>query len=66
MIENPIQHDKSKHIEIDQHFIRKKIEAHIINIQHVALKFQVADIWTKPVTVKIFHDLLSKLGCINV
>lgn len=26
MAENPVQHDKSKHVEIDRHFIREKIE----------------------------------------
>lgn len=65
MIENPIQHDKSKHIEIDRHFIREKIEDNVICITHVASKNQTADIFTKPLAVTIFYELLSKLGCIN-
>lgn len=66
MIENPIQHDKSKHIEIDRHFIREKIEAKVIQILHVSSQQQVADIFTKAVSIKIFYNLLSKLGCINL
>ncbi|RVW96856.1 Retrovirus-related Pol polyprotein from transposon RE1 [Vitis vinifera] len=35
---NPVQHDRTKHAEIDQHFIKEKIEVRLINLSHVSLK----------------------------
>lgn len=66
MAENPTQHDKSKHVEIDRHFIREKIEDKIIELEHVSSVDQVADIFTKPVSVNTFLSLIVKLGCINM
>lgn len=66
MAENPIQHDKSKHVEIDRHFIREKIENNIIRLEHISTKHQVADIFTKPVSTQIFLTHVIKLGCINI
>ena len=34
---NPIKHDKTKHIEIDQHFIKKKLDSGLIATLHVFL-----------------------------
>lgn len=36
MAENPVQHDKSKHVEIDLHFIQEKIENNIIQLHHIS------------------------------
>ena len=32
---NPVQHDKTKHIEIDRHFIKEKLDSGLIDIAHV-------------------------------
>ena len=32
---NPVQHDKTKHVKIDRHFIKEKIDHKIISIDHV-------------------------------
>lgn len=68
VIENPVQHDKSKHIEIDKHFLREKIEEKDIKLKlhFIRSKEQIADILTKPVSVQVFKTLLDKLGCINI
>lgn len=63
---NHIQHDKSKHDEIDRHFIRKKIEANTIRIDYVPSRVQLADIFTKSVSIQVFQNLVFKLGCINL
>ena len=59
---NPVQHDRTKHIEVDRHFIKEKLEGGIISLPLVRSEDQLADILTKAVTGKIFSGILSKLG----
>lgn len=66
MAENPVHHDKTKHVEIDRHFIREKLEEQSLSIEHIPSTEQIADIYTKAVTPGLFHRLLTKLGCTNV
>ncbi|RDX67671.1 hypothetical protein CR513_53416, partial [Mucuna pruriens] len=42
-----VQHDKTKHIEIDRHFIKEKLDCGLIVTPHVPMGLQVADIFTK-------------------
>lgn len=58
---NLIQHDRTKHVEIDRHFIKEKLEAGVIHLPYVPSEEQVADILTKGLPVKRFEDLVSKL-----
>jgi reverse transcriptase-like protein len=60
--ENPVQHDRTKHVEVDRHFIKEKLEADIIHIPFVRSKEQLADILTKAVGAEQFEDTLCKLG----
>lgn len=43
---NPIQHYRTKHVEVDQHFIKEKIESNVIQIPHARFIEQLADIFT--------------------
>lgn len=65
MEQNP-SYDKSKHVEIDRHFIREKAEAKTITIEYVFSNDQVADFLIKPVCTQAFQTLVTKLECINI
>jgi transposase InsO family protein len=62
MAHNPVQHDRTKHVEIDRHFIKEKLENKIISMPFVRSNEQLADILTKPVISKIFIETVNKLG----
>ena len=59
---NPIQHDRTKHNEIDRHFIKEKLEEGVVCMSYVPSEHQLADILTKRFNSSMFHDFIFKLG----
>lgn len=59
---NPVQHARSKHIEIDVHFVRDMILAGEIDVSYVPSSLQVADCFTKALTQTHFENNRDKLG----
>ena len=44
---NPMHHNHIKHVEVDMHFIKEKIEKEIVSMSYVPTSEQVADLLTK-------------------
>jgi hypothetical protein len=59
---NPVQHDRTKHVEVDRHFIKQNLETKIIQFPFVKSEDQLADILTKSVCSRDFYKALDKLG----
>ena len=62
---NPVQYDQTKHIEVDRHFIKEKLDSGLICTPYVSSQGQLADILTKGLSSSNFERIVSKLGMEN-
>ncbi|KAK8928288.1 hypothetical protein KSP39_PZI017463 [Platanthera zijinensis] len=58
---NPVQHDRTKNIEVDRHFIKEHIEKKIICIPFVPSEGQLADILTKSLGANLHYGLIDNV-----
>ncbi|CAL2271769.1 unnamed protein product [Prunus armeniaca] len=59
---NPVQHDCTKHVKMDRHFIKQKLEAKVFQFPFMKFEDQLADILTKTISSKAFYNSLDQLG----
>ena len=64
--QNPVHHDRTKHVEVDRYFIKEKIKEGIVEFSFVPSFQQVADVLTKGLPRQQFEALVDKLGMINI
>ncbi|GJT13592.1 ribonuclease H-like domain-containing protein [Tanacetum coccineum] len=59
---NAVQHQRTKRIEIDIHFVRDMVTASQVRFLHVPSRYQYADIFTKSLTLALFEEFRSSLS----
>ena len=61
---NPMQHDRTKHIEVDRHFIKEKLDSGLIYTPYVSSQENLVDILSKGLSNN-FESIVSKMGMEN-
>lgn len=62
MSSNPMQDQRTKHIEIDLHFVREKVALGQVKVLHVPIAFQYVDIFTKGLPTSLFLAFKNSLN----
>jgi hypothetical protein len=61
---NPVHHRRTKHVELDIHFVRERVALGDIRVLHVPTRQQLADFMTKGLLTNIFQEFRSSL-CVS-
>ena len=59
---NPIQHERIKHVEINRHFIKEKVENGLVCMTYISSGEQLAKVLTKGLPGQQFQEFIGKLG----
>ncbi|GJU51273.1 hypothetical protein Tco_1220828 [Tanacetum coccineum] len=59
---NPVQHSRTKHIDVRYHFIKEQVKKGIVELFFVGTEYQLADLFTKALSEDRFKYLVKRLG----
>ena len=62
LVRNPTFHDRTKHIDVQYHFLRDMVEDDKVKLEKVETLVNVADVLTKPMNTKKFRWCLESMG----
>jgi hypothetical protein len=65
MSRNPVHHKRTKHIELDIHFVWEKVSLGEVRVLHVPSSRQFADVFTKGLPMTLFMDFRGSLYASN-
>ncbi|KAI5344344.1 hypothetical protein L3X38_012221 [Prunus dulcis] len=63
---NLVQHNCTKHVKVDQHFVKEKLDAEIISFPIISSEYQLADFLMKAVSTTVFLNSLDKLDMCDI
>ena len=61
MAENPVNHERTKHIDIQYHFIRQVVSSGVVDLYYINTKKNISDLLTKAVKRSTFQRLVGSL-----
>jgi hypothetical protein len=65
LADNPVEHSRTKQIDIQHHFLRDHQQRGDIDVCHISTENQLADIFTKPLDEKRLYRLHSELNVLD-
>ena len=63
---NPVQFDRTKHVEIDRFFIKEKLDGGVLKLKYVKSRGQLADCFTKGLGPSEVELSCSKMGMLDI
>ena len=62
LAKNPEHHKRTKHIDIQHHYVREQVDAGSVVMPHIGTELMVADVLTKPLAADRHAELTGKMG----